>query len=230
MIDLRSAGDRGIHVVLSAAGVPDPATILRTRELAARLRAAAIPGVTECVPGYESVLVVYDGVAVNPAAVRAAVAACAVAPASAPARVRATVSPTPVPVCVCPACALDRDEAVARLGRPWPAIVAAFCAAPYAVWLRGFQPGFPFLGPLPAGLALPRLPSPRPRVPAGSVGIGGMQAGIYATSGPGGWRILGRTNLVLFDPRRNPPVLFTPGAAVRFEPGEDHAAFHFAER
>ena len=84
--------------------------------------------------------------------------------------------------------------------------------------MLGFAPGFPYLLGLDPRLATPRLASPRQRVEAGSVGIGGEQAGIYPRLGPGGWRILGRTDARLFDPARAPPALLAAGDRVRFVP------------
>lgn len=91
----------------------------------------------------------------------------------------------------------------------------------YTVAMLGFAPGFPYLIGLDPALAMPRLDTPRTRVEAGSVGIGGEQTGIYPQSGPGGWRIIGRTRQQLFDASRNPPALFAPGDHVRFVPVVD---------
>lgn len=96
--------------------------------------------------------------------------------------------------------------------------VARFCAPRYQVAMLGFAPGFPYLLGLDPALAMPRLDTPRTRVPAGSVAIGGAQAGIYPREGPGGWRLLGRTPLGLFDHARVPPALLAPGDRVRFVP------------
>jgi len=86
------------------------------------------------------------------------------------------------------------------------------------VHFLGFTPGFPYLGGLDPGLATPRLDSPRARTPAGSVAIGGVQTGIYPMESPGGWRIVGRTPLRLFDPRVTHPFLLAPGDRLRFVP------------
>lgn len=80
----------------------------------------------------------------------------------------------------------------------------------------GFSPGWAYLAGLPPALAVPRLASPRAKVPAGSVALGGEYAGIYPTASPGGWRLVGRTAVALFDPERDPPALLTPGTRVRF--------------
>jgi len=86
----------------------------------------------------------------------------------------------------------------------------------YYVYMLGFTAGYPYLGGMPKRLTTPRLPSPRLRVPAGSVGIGGNQTGVYPVESPGGWRLIGRTPLTLFDPSWEVPVLIRPGDQVKF--------------
>ncbi|KXV07047.1 allophanate hydrolase [Caballeronia megalochromosomata] len=95
-------------------------------------------------------------------------------------------------------------------------VVKRHTEAEYIVFFLGFQPGFAYLGGLDPALAMPRRAEPRLEVPAGSVGIGGAQTGIYPAASPGGWQLLGRTELKLFDPARNPPTLMQPGDRVRF--------------
>ncbi len=108
---------------------------------------------------------------------------------------------------------------VARItGLPPDEVIRRHAAARYQVGAIGFSPGFAFLIGLPPELATPRRSSPRTAVPAGSVGIGGAQTGIYAQSTPGGWSLIGRTALTMFDPERDPPSLLQAGDAVRFEP------------
>jgi KipI family sensor histidine kinase inhibitor len=86
----------------------------------------------------------------------------------------------------------------------------------FTVAFCGFTPGFAYLAGLPAEWAVPRLSTPRPRVPAGSVALADAYAGIYPTPSPGGWRLLGHTDVTLFDPDRSPPALLSPGTPVRF--------------
>ena len=88
----------------------------------------------------------------------------------------------------------------------------------YLVYCVGFAPGFTYCGALPDQLSLPRLASPRLRVSAGSIGIAGRQTGIYAVESPGGWHLIGRTALRLFDPAADPPARFKPGDRLRFIP------------
>lgn len=97
-------------------------------------------------------------------------------------------------------------------------VVELHAGATYRVLFLGFAPGFAYLGGLPGALVTPRRTSPRERVPAGSVAIAGEQTGVYPLAMPGGWQLIGRTEAVLFDPLRDPPALFRPGATVRFVP------------
>lgn len=98
-------------------------------------------------------------------------------------------------------------------------IIHRHSEATYQVYCLGFQPGFAYLAGLDPSLATPRRETPRVRTPAGSVAIGGNQTGIYPSTGPGGWQIIGHTSLVLFDPRRDSPSLLQPGDTVRFVGG-----------
>lgn len=97
-------------------------------------------------------------------------------------------------------------------------VVAAHTATEFVAAFCGFAPGFSYLEGLPPDRAVPRLESPRPKVPAGSVALAGPWCGVYPTASPGGWRILGHTEVVLWDPDRSPPALLPPGTRVRFRP------------
>jgi inhibitor of KinA len=100
-------------------------------------------------------------------------------------------------------------------------VVAIHASVDCRVYMLGFTPGFPYLGGMSARIATPRLDSPRARIPAGTVGIAGAQTGIYPIESPGGWRLIGRTPLRLFDPRSRSPFLLAAGYRVRFEPVDD---------
>jgi inhibitor of KinA len=97
-------------------------------------------------------------------------------------------------------------------------VVRLHSGATYAVYMLGFAPGFAYLGGLPEAIATPRRAEPRTSVPAGSVGIGGSQTGVYPLVSPGGWQLIGRTPLQLFDARREPPTMLAAGDRVRFVP------------
>jgi KipI family sensor histidine kinase inhibitor len=110
----------------------------------------------------------------------------------------------------------DLEDVARHTGLSAERVVEQFTAAEYVVYFVGFSTCFPYLGGLPAELATPRLSAPRKHVPVGSVAIGGPQAGIYPLASPGGWRLIGRTTLRLFDPAGAPPPLLRMGDRVRF--------------
>jgi KipI family sensor histidine kinase inhibitor len=114
----------------------------------------------------------------------------------------------------------DLEQVARHTGLSPAEIVKRHTAAEYIVYFIGFQPGFPYLGGLDPKLATPRRSEPRLIVPAGSVGIGGSQTGIYPAASPGGWQLIGRSELQLFDPGASPPTLLQPGDRVRFVASE----------
>jgi KipI family sensor histidine kinase inhibitor len=110
----------------------------------------------------------------------------------------------------------DLPEVARMCGMSEEQVIRRHLASELRVLFLGFAPGFAYLGVLPAELRVPRLPNPRTRTPAGSVAIAGSMSGIYPADLPGGWRVIGRTDLALFDPLRDPPALLAPGDRVRF--------------
>lgn len=115
----------------------------------------------------------------------------------------------------------DLNEVAQHSGLTPAQVVELHASVDYVVWFLGFQPGFPYLGGLPTQLAMPRRAEPRLQVPAGSVGIGGAQTGIYPLATPGGWQLIGQTTLPLFDPHKDEPVLLRPGDTLRFVPQKE---------
>jgi KipI family sensor histidine kinase inhibitor len=110
-------------------------------------------------------------------------------------------------------------EEVARLSAlAVEEIVALHSGVEYRAYFLGFMPGFAYLGELDARITAPRLPEPRVRVPAGAVAVAGRQTAVYPFASPGGWRLIGSTEAVMFDPRRDPPSLVNEGDRVRFVP------------
>jgi KipI family sensor histidine kinase inhibitor len=110
----------------------------------------------------------------------------------------------------------DLDDVARLWGMTRAEAVATHTGTEFTVAFVGFSPGFAYCTGLPSELAVPRLDRPRPRVPAGAVGLAGEYAGVYPSASPGGWRLLGRTSLVLWDAAREEPARLTPGTRVRF--------------
>ncbi|MGH3738243.1 MAG: 5-oxoprolinase subunit PxpB, partial [Micromonosporaceae bacterium] len=110
----------------------------------------------------------------------------------------------------------DLAEVAALWGVPVDEVVARHVATEFEVAFCGFAPGFGYLTGLPERWRVPRRAEPRPKVPTGSVGLAGPYTGVYPSESPGGWQLIGRTDLVLFDPEREPPALLSPGTRVRF--------------
>lgn len=121
-----------------------------------------------------------------------------------------------IPVCYAEKFAPDLAELAAAKGLSVEEVISLHTAKTYRVYMIGFLPGFPYMGAVDERLATPRKSRPRMAVPAGSVGIAGAQTGIYPLLSPGGWNIIGRTPLQLFDKEKNEPVLLQPGDRVRF--------------
>lgn len=181
---------------------------------AAVIRTAALECVEELVPGYSALTVFYDPLHTNCDVLRDQLRALLSGAGRGTAdRPRGRDHLIPVQYDgtdlgeVARLTGLSRDEVVRRHAEPW-----------YHVYLLGFAPGFAYLGDLDPALVLSRRGTPRKRVPAGSVAIAGAQTAIYPLDTPGGWHLIGRTALVLFDPAATPPALLQPGDRVRFEP------------
>ena len=191
----------------------------RVHRLAARLsvRAAHIGGLGPPIPAYASVLLPFDPLVLEEAAVRDMIAV-ALDAAGDPSMTADRAGVISVPVRYGGPDGPDLAEVAARTGRSEADVVRLHAAVEYRVFCMGFVPGFPYLGLVPKELALPRRATPRLHVPAGSVAIAGRQTGIYPADTPGGWHLIGRTDLPAWDPRREPPALLEPGARVHFVP------------
>jgi inhibitor of KinA len=213
-------GERGVVVELGD-GI-DPAVNARVHQLARAVTARLGGEVLETVPSYRSLLVIHDPLRTSRERVverlRSLVEELEQAPALAPQRV------VRIPTCYGGVHGPDLADVARLAGMTAEEAVRRHAAPSYLVHFLGFTPGFPYLGGLDPGLATPRLDSPRARIPAGSVAIGGVQTGIYPVESPGGWRIVGRTPLRLFDPRVESPFLLDPGDGLRFVP-VDQATF-----
>lgn len=185
----------------------------RVHAFADALRAQNHPALRDLVPAYASLLVCFDPQRASFDEMRAVLRNIIHTPTTlAPLAPRQIEIPTRYGG----ACGPDLAFVAQHNGITQAAVIRWHTRALYRVYFVGFVPGFAYLGTVPEQIAAPRMETPRPRVPAGSVGIAGRQTGIYPTESPGGWRIIGRTAVTLFEPARDPPTLLRPGDHVRF--------------
>ncbi len=191
------------------------ATSDRVLALAASIEAASIAGVVELVPTFRSLMVHYDPLRTGHEELRAAVAPLL---SRAPDRADRPARLFTLPVCYGGEHGPDLHEVAQRTGLSPPEVIRLHTSSAYHVYALGFLPGFPYMGDGPEALSLPRRETPRVRVPMGSVCIAFRQVGIYSLESPGGWHLLGRCPVRLFDTRRDDAVLLAPGDKVRFEP------------
>lgn len=183
----------------------------QARALLADLTVRPLPGVREAVPALDVLTVLYDPLTTDAVALTAALTARLASPgAGEETAARTHVLPVTFG-------GPDLHWCATHAGRSVPDFVAAVCEVRLEVAFLGFTPGFAFLTGLPPGLQMPRLGTPRERVPAGSVALGGPWAGVYPRETPGGWRLIGHTGATLFDLSRPRPVLWQAGDRVRFE-------------
>lgn len=219
------------HLRVTFAVEPPAIPVGKLRQAAQAIRDAGVSGLSSATLAWNSLLVEFDPSLPDEEAATAAVrTVLSEAWASSNDEAWRAVE---IPACFEGAFAPDVEAVAAHHGIPPSSLVEAFCAAPFVVRFVGFCPGFAYLSGLPSALETPRLSTPRVRVPAGSVGIAGDQAGVYPLATPGGWRLIGRTPRVMFDARRNPPALLSPGDRVRFVPiraDEFHAFLQRTER
>ena len=187
----------------------------QVRAVDQRMQGSPIKGVIEWIPAYVSILVLFDPLRVQLAAVMNWVESCLTTQTTvvdpSPKRVEITVHYGGVD-------GPDLPFVAAFHGLSQAEVVEKHAGQVYQVGMMGFLPGFAYLLGLNPGLATPRLDQPRTHVPSGSVGIAGMQTGVYPLDSPGGWRLIGRTDQVLFDPLHEPHFTLSPGDEVRFVP------------
>jgi len=212
------AGEQGL--VVEFGNAIDPAVNARVHRLARALAARGLEGVLETVPTYRSLLVLFDPLVLTrerlASEVERLLAATEAGEASGAGR-----DTVELPVLYGGEFGPDLDFVARHNGLSAEEVVAIHSSAAYLVYMLGFTPGFPYLGGMSSRLATPRLSSPRGKVPSGSVGIAGSQAGVYPLESPGGWRLIGRTPLRLFDLDAERPFLLAPGDVVRFRPVDE---------
>jgi inhibitor of KinA len=215
----------------------------RALRVAAAVAAAGVNGIRDVVPTYRTVAVYFDPLRTDYETLRKLLereAGAAEGPAEGPTKAgphrddaqrkdvgsqgtdvgsgfsRIDAPPVRIPVCYGGAFGPDLIEVAAHASLTEADVIARHSAPIYRVFMMGFVPGFAYLGTVDAAIAVPRRRSPRLRVAAGSVGIAGSQTGIYPTDSPGGWQLVGRTPVRMFDLNRPDPFLLKPGDAVQF--------------
>jgi KipI family sensor histidine kinase inhibitor len=216
-LQVEALGDRALVAILGK-GI-DPGVNDQVHKLASLLRERKLPGVHDLVPAYATVTVHYDPAAWSEGKVppyeglRREIIRLWKSAGSA-------TCPPPrqveIPVCYGGALGPDLAEVASLCAMSEAEVIARHTAPSYRIYMIGFSPGFAYLGGLDAAIAAPRRSTPRLKVPAGSVGIAGMQTGIYPVATPGGWQIIGRTPKRLFLPAQESPCLLSPGDSLRF--------------
>ena len=216
-MEITPLGDSALIVRVVDDFARDPEASLNAVLAALRsLEAAAIPGVIELAPAYSTIGVFFDAARIEPfdrfrTTIESILGASSLAD-----EIKIETSLIEIPVCYDREFALDLDDVARVAGVDGTEVIRRHFAATYRVNCVGFIGGFPFLSGLPSELATPRRPVPRKEVPAGSVAIGGAQTGIYPRNSPGGWNVIGRTPLRLFEVQREPPTILQAGDRVHF--------------
>ena len=213
---VREAGDSAWLLVFAGleagSGVPDAAINARAVAVAQRLQVSGLTGVRDVVPTFRSVAVHVDPLLVDPTAVAEALTR------HADVSTEAAGGVVEVPVAYGGEAGPDLLDVAAFAGCTPHQVIDRHASRVYRGFMLGFLPGFAYMGTVDPRIAAPRRAAPRVRVPAGSVGIAGRQTGIYPCASPGGWQIVGRASLGLFNAAATPPARLAPGDVVRFVP------------
>ena len=206
-------GDKALYIELGD-GI-SPEVNRRVMDLLNALDRAAIPGITGLSPTYRSILVYYDPLKITLEELKKRTAALSREASEGIIRKARVVE---VPTLYGGEFGPDLEFVASHNGLSPEKVIEIHSSANYLVYMLGFNPGFPYLGGMSEKIATPRLSTPRVKIPAGSVGIAESQTGVYPLEGPGGWRLIGRTPIHIFDPHEDPPVIIKAGDYIRFVP------------
>ena len=207
------AGDS--HLIVEFGKTIDMAVNQAVHALDRQLKTETLPGLKESVPAYASLLIAYDPLLLPLETLTSHCSELMTADACVETSRRERLD---IPVLYGGEWGPDLSAVALKVGLAPEEVIELHTQVTYTVYMMGFMPGYPYLGGLDPRLSLPRLATPRTRVPAGSVAIAELQAGVYPLESPGGWHLLGRTPLRLYRPEFSPPVLLRAGQAVRFRP------------
>jgi len=213
------AGDSAILIELGSEVDSEISSMVFT--LTDLIRDAGLNSDLEVLPTYRSVLVYYDPLVCSYAEMFDAVNG-AVEGLAEPTNLNSSLKIVEIPVVYGGDDGPDLHFVADHASMTEDAVIELHSGTDYRVYMLGFSPGFPYLGGLDERIAVPRLKTPRVSVLAGSVGIAELQTGVYPNAGPGGWRIIGRTSVTLFDVNSSTPSLITPATKVRFIPVDRH--------
>lgn len=208
---LKPVGDSAVLAVFEQRIAPEIGE--QVASLRAAVEAAGTPGILETVPSFAALMIYYDPLVLTYEEAVAAVESAASAGGTAAGGAGRLVE---IPVCYGGEYGPDLAFVAEHAGLTPEEVIERHAGREYRIYMLGFLPGFPYLGGLDEQLFTPRLATPRTTIPAGSVGIGGEQTGIYPIASPGGWQLIGRTPLRLFDPEGELP--YAAGDRIRFVP------------
>lgn len=210
---IKPAGDRAVVVELG--NCISEAVNKQVMLLEKKIEECRIPGVLETVPAFASLLICYQPLVTDDRAVTEAVRRLEMQMGDGMTQKGKTVE---IPVCYGGIYGEDLGFVAEHAGLSESEVIRLHSDREYRIYMLGFLPGFPYLGGMDERLFTPRLSNPRIRIPAGSVGIGGEQTGIYPLDSPGGWQLIGRTPYRLFSPDQGGRMLYEAGDRIRFVP------------
>ena len=220
----RNLGDSALLVV--AGNSVSPQINSQVRGLITEIQEKDWPGILEMVPSYSSLVIHFNPLVLSVSAIESLICDVWDLAAAVEERSGKIIS---IPTLYGGNFGPDIDEVSELTGFSTEEVIEKHSGVNYLVYALGFSPGFPYLGGLDESLKCARLSSPRLNVPAGSVAIADLQTGIYPVASPGGWRIIGRTPIKIFDHLRNSPSIIDPGDFIKFEPLDDEKMYRDIE-
>jgi KipI family sensor histidine kinase inhibitor len=212
------AGDKALAVELGDSITPE--INRKVRDLLVAIESQGIPGLVDLVPSYRSLLVYYDPLRLSLPELEDRLTALEQNLDQAALKAPRVVE---IPTLYGGEHGPDIGQVAKHNGLTPEEVIRIHSGAEYLVYMMGFTPGFPYMGGMSERIATPRLQTPRTAIPAGSVGIAEQQTGVYPIESPGGWQLIGRTPVRLFDPQRDPPVVVAVGDYIRFIPIAEEA-------